>query len=327
MAWLSLTLDVPDAHSELAQSLMYDFGASGLELRDGEHQVMPQVRPPLPGEAIIVAYFEDPAAAQGARDAVERRIPGTRSALAAVVERDWSTEWRSLIKSVTVGRLWVGPPWDRAQAPAGKVCLVIEPKMAFGTGDHPTTLLCLQAVDEFLASRPGSSVLDVGTGTGVLAFAARRLGAGRTVGIDTDAHSVELAKEGALENGLQPGVDLELSDAALDQVDGTFDLVLANILANTLVALAPALAKRVAGRLVLAGVLVPQAELVSRAFVAEGLVPAGQTVQGEWIRLDFDAAPPPRRRARPPASAPARARPISPVRARAQRKLQRGRSR
>jgi ribosomal protein L11 methyltransferase len=323
MAWLSLTLDVPDAHSELAQSLMYDFGAAGLELRDADQLVMPQVRAPLPGEAIIVAYFEDAAAAQGARDAAERRIPGTRSALDPVVERDWSSEWRSLIKSVTVGRLWVGPPWDRAQAPAGKVCLVIEPKMAFGTGDHPTTSLCLQAVDEFLAARPGSSVLDVGTGTGVLAFAARKLGAGRTVGIDTDAHSVELAKEGALENGLQPEVDLELSDAALDEVAGTFDLVLANIVANTLIALAPALAKRTAGRLVLSGVLVPQAELVSQAFVAEGMVAAGQTVQGEWIRLDFDAAPRPRRRA--PARPPGRARSVSPVRARAQRKLQRGR--
>jgi ribosomal protein L11 methyltransferase len=164
--------------------------------------------------------------------------------------------------------------------------VVVEPKMAFGTGDHPTTALCLEAVDTFLAAHPGASVLDVGTGTGVLAFAAAKLGAGRTVGVDTDPHSVELAREGALENGV-PRV--ELSDAPLERLSGRFDLVLANILANTLVALAPALAARTGTRLVLSGVLVSQAEQVTAAFLAEGLVPAGQVVQGEWIRLDFDA--------------------------------------
>jgi len=242
-------------------------------------------------------------------------VPGTRSALQPVVERDWSTEWRGLIKAVTVGRLWVGPPWLRAKAPRGKVCLVIEPKMAFGTGDHPTTALCLQAVDAFLLERPGATVLDVGTGTGVLAFAAAKLGAGRTVGIDTDAHSVELAREGARENDV-PAV--ELSTAPLEEVVGRFDLVLANILANTLVALAPQLASRVKRRLVLAGVLVPQAEVVSQAFVALGLRPVGQTVHGEWIRLDFDA--PPEVRAR---KARVKAKARSPVRARAQQKLRR----
>jgi ribosomal protein L11 methyltransferase len=309
MPWLSLTLDVPEPLSELAQSLVYDFGASGLELRDSEHQVMPQVRAPLPGEAIIVAYFDEAGAARGAREVVERRIPGARTALAPVVERDWSTAWRSLIKSVTVGRLWVGPPWEKAQAPADKVQLIIEPKMAFGTGDHPTTSLCLQAVDDFLAQHPGASVLDVGTGTGVLAFAARKLGASRAVGIDTDAHSVQLAREAALENELP---EVELSDAPLEQVAGPFDLVLANILANTLVALAPALAARVGRRLVLAGVLVPQAEQVTAAFVAEGLVPVGQVVQGEWIRLDFEPAKAPRRSGK---------KPVSPTRARAAKKL------
>jgi ribosomal protein L11 methyltransferase len=320
MAWHTLTLDVAEAQSELAQSLMYDFGASGLEYRDGEHQVVPQVRSPGPGEAIIIAYFDDRGAARRAKDAALARFAGARGAVAPVEERDWSVEWRSLIKSVTVGRLWVGPPWDRASTPPGKVCLVIEPKMAFGTGDHPTTSLCLRAVDDFLLGRPGCSVLDVGTGTGVLAFAAKKLGAGRTVGVDNDPQAVELAREAARENGLGPG-DVELSLAPLEAVEGTFDLVLANILANTLVALAPELARRVSRRLVVAGVLVPQAEEVSRAFVAEGLVPAGQTVEGEWIRLDFDAPTPGRR---PGKTRPAR-KPGSPVRARAQRRLERGR--
>ena len=192
--------------------------------------------------------------------------------------------WKRLIRPVTVGRLWVGPPWENP--PAGKVCLFIEPKMAFGTGDHPTTSLCLAAVDDFLATHPRCSVLDVGTGTGVLAFAAKKLGAGRVVGTDHDPIAVELAKECAAENGLE---GLELSGKPLGAVKGKFDLVLANILANTLVALAPQLAAKAKGRVVLSGVLVPQADEVAAAFVGCGLKPVGRTVQGEWIRLDFES--------------------------------------
>lgn len=182
-------------------------------------------------------------------------------------------------------RLWVGPPWEKPNAPADKVCLFIEPKMAFGTGDHPTTSLCLAAVDDFMATHPGADVLDVGTGTGVLAFAAKKLGANRVVGTDNDPVAVQLAKECAEENGL---TGVELSTKTLHGVDGQFDLVLANILANTLVELAPLIAPKVKQRLVLAGTLVPQEAEVTTAFVKQGLKPAGTVVQGEWIRIDLE---------------------------------------
>ena len=191
-----------------------------------------------------------------------------------------------MLESVTVGRLWVGPPWEKATAPRDKVCIFIEPKMAFGTGDHPTTSLCLAAVDTFMGNNPGASVLDVGTGTGVLAFAARKLGASRCVGIDNDVTSVELAKECAEENGIE---GVELSTKTLHGIEGQFDLVLANILANTLCELAPLIAPKVKKHLVLAGVLVPQAEEVTAAYVKCGLKHAGNTAIGEWIRLEFDA--------------------------------------
>ena len=295
MGWVVLTVDVPERKSELAQSLMHDFGAAGLELREWGQKVMPQVRAPAKGESIVIAYFEARAQATRARREVKRQIPLARIKLEDVVERDWSLEWKKQIKSVTVGRLWVGPPWERDSAPSDKVRLFIEPKMAFGTGDHPTTKLCLAAIDEFLAANPGASVLDVGTGTGVLAMAAKKLGAARTVATDNDPVAVELAIECSKENGIE---GLELSTRPLDAVTGRFDLVVANILANTLIELAPKLAKKVAGRLVLAGVLTPQADEVTAAFVEAGLVHRCDTVEGEWVRLDFDAAKPGRRRPR-----------------------------
>lgn len=285
MAWYSLTVDVPESENELAQSVLYDNGATGLEVRDSLHQTVLSVRAPGKGEAILIAYFEDKSDAAAAQEELTEKVAGARFALEDVVERDWSVEWRNQIKSVTVGRLWVGPPWEKETAPKDKVCLFIEPKMAFGTGDHPTTTLCLKAVDSFMGSHAGASVLDVGTGTGVLAFAAKKLGANRCLGIDNDVTSVELAKECAQENGIE---GVELSTKTLHGIDGQFDLVLANILANTLVELAPLIAPKVKQRLVLAGVLVHQAEEVTAAFTACGLKHAGNETIGEWIRIEFD---------------------------------------
>ena len=282
--YVSVTVDLPEADSELLQSLLHDWGALGLEVRDAEAPPMPGVRAPLAGEAIVIAFFDRSDAAEEALAEVKVAFPHARPSLEAVPTQDWSNAWKALIRSVEVGRLWVGPPWEVDKAPPGKQRVVIEPKMAFGTGDHPTTSLCLEAVDEFLAAHPGASVLDVGTGTGVLAIAARKLGAGRVVGVDNDAMSVELALENAAANQAER---LELSGKTLEAIDGTFELVVANILANTLVALAPLICQKSTHRVVLAGVLVPQRAEVEAAYLAQGLLPVGAKTQGEWICLSL----------------------------------------
>lgn len=282
--YLSLTVDLAEALAERLQDLLHESGALGLEVRDREAPPMPGVRGPAPGEAIVVAFYDTKEAADEALRWVGEDFPDARVVLAEVVNEDWSQSWKALIKATVVGRLWVGPPWDVAQAPPGALRIVIEPKMAFGTGDHPTTALCLRAVDDFMAEHPGASVLDVGTGTGVLAIAAKRLGAARVVGTDNDAMSVTLARENAEVNGT---LDVELSGKPLDQISGTFDLVLANILANTLVELAPLIAPKVVKRLVLAGILAPQADEVTASYEALGLTAAGRAQDGSWVRLDF----------------------------------------
>jgi ribosomal protein L11 methyltransferase len=282
--YLSLTVELPEDQSEAVQDLLHEEGAMGLEVRDREAPPMPGVRGPNPGEAIVIAYFEEADTAEAVRAQVAEDFPGARLLLEEKPQQDWSNEWKALIKSVQVGRLWVGPPWEADAAPQDKVRIVIEPKMAFGTGDHPTTSLCLAAIDAYMASHPGASVLDVGTGTGVLAIAAKKLGASRVVGTDNDPTSVELAHENASVNGTP---ELELSGKELSQVKGPFDLVVANILANTLIALAPLIAPKVKDRLVLAGVLAPQKAEVEAAYRAQGLIPEAGAAQGEWVRLDF----------------------------------------
>lgn len=286
MAYVSLTLEVPARDAELLQDALHELDAAGLEVRDGEALPMPGQRQPKAGGALVVAYFATRPKAAKAWKAVQRAFPKAQGTLEGVEDRDWSTEWRSQIRPVQVGRLWVGPPWEKAKAPKDKVQLIIEPKMAFGTGDHPTTSLCLAAVDDFMRAHPKATVLDVGTGSGVLALAAKKLGAGRTVGTDNDPVCVELSKENAQVNRVE---GVAFSTQTLDKVKGSFDLVLANILANTLIALAPLIAPKVKKRLVLAGVLLPQRAEVEAAFVAQGLKSTQQQTSGDWIRLDFDA--------------------------------------
>jgi len=285
--YFSLTVELPEAEAELAEDALHELGAMGLEVRDREAPPMPGVRGPAAGESLIVAYFSDGEEAESAREELAERFPGARLALEEKPQEDWSNAWKALIKSVQVGRLWVGPPWDAAQAPQHQLCIVIEPKMAFGTGDHPTTFLCLAAVDDFMRDHPGASVLDVGTGTGVLAIAAKKLGAGRVVGTDNDPMSVTLAQENA---GVNATPDVEFSGRELTRVEGIFDLVVANILANTLVELAPLIGPKVGKRLILAGVLAHQKVEVEQAYVAQGLVPEPGAQQGEWVRLDFHRA-------------------------------------
>ncbi|MCP3139174.1 50S ribosomal protein L11 methyltransferase [Pyxidicoccus xibeiensis] len=282
--YLSLTVELPEEASESVQDLLHEAGALGLEVRDREGPLMPGVRAPQAGEAIVIGYFDERETAEDAQEQVQEAFPEARVGLSEQPQQDWSNEWKSLIKSVHVGRLWVGPPWDVKNAPEAAVRLVIEPKMAFGTGDHPTTALCLAAVDAYMKDHPGASVLDVGTGTGVLAIAAKKLGAGRVVATDNDPVSVELAQENQADNGTP---DIEVSGKELTAVDGTFDLVLANILANTLIELAPLIAAKVKDRLVLAGVLAHQRTDVEAAYQKLGLTLLPGDSQGEWVRIDL----------------------------------------
>jgi ribosomal protein L11 methyltransferase len=163
--------------------------------------------------------------------------------------------------------------------------VVLDPGMAFGTGTHPTTSLCLAALSELLSVRHGAAVLDVGTGSGLLAIAAAKLGAGRVAGNDNDPVAVAVARENAARNGAA----VELTTDPVPALRGPFDVVVANILANTLVELAPQLAAQLApgGVVLLSGILAPQEEEVRAAYLAQGLarLSGGDRRDGEWSLL------------------------------------------
>lgn len=174
---------------------------------------------------------------------------------------------REVFLPVTTERLWVGPPWAKDR-PSGKHHIEIDSRGAFGTGNHPTTYGCLEAVDRFLRNHPGASVLDVGTGTGVLAIAAALLGARSVLAIDIDPAAVATAER----NARLHGVEIEVTSQRLEDVDGSFDLVVANIRPEPLIALAGELASRTVRRLVVSGVLPREREPVEAAFLQTSLL-------------------------------------------------------
>jgi ribosomal protein L11 methyltransferase len=291
--FFTLTVELPADHAELAEGLLHEAGCLGLEVRDAETKPMPGQRAPGPGQALLVAYFQARADAEQVQADLADELTGARFDIEGQQDQDWSESWKAQIKATQAGRLWVGPPWLEAEAPGKALKIVIEPGMAFGTGDHPTTHFCLEAVDRALSERHGASVLDVGTGSAVLAIAARKLGAGRVVGTDNDPVAIRVAQENAARNGTP---EVELSTAELHEVQGTFDLVLANILANTLCDLAVPVAAKVAprGLLVLAGILGQQADEVIAAYVAQGLALRTRVLRGDkdgvnhWAMLELE---------------------------------------
>jgi ribosomal protein L11 methyltransferase len=274
----SLTLETAAALAEERAAALFDLGASGVEVRDGEGTPMPGAVLPPPGRALLVAWFAERAAAEAARAA-------HGGALAEVADEDWGEGWKKDLRPLDVGRVRVRPSWIDAPPPPGFVEVVLDPGMAFGTGSHPTTALCLAALSDLLLARPGAAVLDVGTGSGLLAIAARKLGAGRVAANDEDPVAVAVARENAARNAAA----LELTGDPVQAIAGTFDVVVANILANVLVALAPALAAKLApgGVLLLSGILAPQEAEVRAAHLAEGLapLPGGDRRDGEWSLL------------------------------------------
>jgi len=202
-------------------------------------------------------------------------------AVSAVPGRDAGSVWVLNIRPVQIGRLRIIP----AAAPARPGDLRLVESAAFGTGLHPTTRLCLEILDDIIQSSPPQAMLDVGTGSGILALAALRLGVPSATGIDIDAPSLAVAGENARLNQLDGC--LRLTAGGPDMIDGTWPLVVANVLAAPLIEMAPALVRRVGhqGHLVLSGIPAGVQEDVYRAYRHLGMRHLRTTAAETWTAL------------------------------------------
>jgi ribosomal protein L11 methyltransferase len=206
-----------------------------------------------------------------------------------VEEADWADAWKAYFPVMRVGRrLVIRPTWRRHRRAPDDVVLALDPGMAFGTGLHPTTRLCLAGV-EALADRgvlEGARVLDVGCGSGILAIAALKLGAATAIGLDTDPIAIEATLANARRNALVRRV--RVREGSLPSGDRPFDVVLANLIAGLLVPLADGLFRELVprGHLLASGIFVDREGDVRDAFESAGLAVTGRTAEGDWVALE-----------------------------------------
>jgi len=234
------------------------------------------------GEETRLAWFDvDTHASAQLLDSLQRAgIDESACQLHELEETDWTTAWQKDWQAMAIGdSLWVRPSFCEP-APAGKIDIVLDPGMAFGTGTHPTTRLCLQAIEHICRARPISSLLDMGAGSGILAIAALKLGVGSALAIDMAEESVAACRTNADINGVT--LDVQWTDTPPAAM---FELVIANILAGPLIDMAPALAACTKRMLVLSGLLTEQMESVQQAYEAQGLILHERHTEGEWAAL------------------------------------------
>jgi ribosomal protein L11 methyltransferase len=205
--------------------------------------------------------------------------PVSEVAVRRVADEDWLESWKAQFTPIRIGPFFVRPSWSDARAEG--IALVLDPGMAFGTGLHPTTRQCLEVVGGM--DLAGRSVLDVGTGSGILAIAAAKRGAAPVVGIDVDPLAVKAARENAERNG----VAVDVRDGSAADVEGRYGVVLANLVADVIVAIAPDLRARLAdgGTLVCAGIVAEKEPRVVEALGSLGLAVAGRDQRDDWVSL------------------------------------------
>lgn len=273
--WFALDAEAQAEAREAVEYALMEAGAMGTETNDAGDQLR------------VTGYFEHKPNRETVRaelaDALRLyELPSTSVRtldLREVADQDWLGEWKKSWQPVAVGlRFIIAPPW--AEVAAGdRLVIRIEPGMAFGTGTHETTRLCLAGIEQYFS---GGSFLDVGTGTGILAIAAAKLfPEARIEACDTDAEAVAIARENALLNDV---AQIEFRIGTIAETTASADLVCANLTADVIAPLLPALLGVTCGRLILSGILDTQAEVVNARIQELGIAAPLATMQdGEWV--------------------------------------------
>ena len=276
--WTAVVVTTSDDLAEAVGSMLTDLGAPGLVIEDVSD-----------GTRITAHFLGDVPL-----DAIERfcselpeHFPGSarpRIRVEALPDADWAENWKLHFPPLAIGeRLYVHPPWIE-EIPGGRVAVVIDPGMAFGTGHHASTLGCLLLLDRAMIAVSATRVLDIGTGSGILAIAAAKLGAREVWAVDTDPEACRVARANADANRVAARIQICPS---LEAVSGVFDIVLANLFAQQLVELAREISNRVrpGGFAIGSGILAEEADTVARAWEGAGLAPFARHEEAGWMTI------------------------------------------
>lgn len=308
--WAQVSWEVPESMIDDISEFLIEYSPDGVVTENLTLDTFSLESLEEPSTRTVTAFFE-------ADDTLEAKVAAVCSyiretgpsysgfifrepAISYIKEEDWSSSWKSNFKPTRIGkRLVVKPTWEEYPENAGDIILELDPGMAFGTGTHPTTRLCMEVLEKIffqegtyrhITGNGHLRVLDVGTGSGILGITAARLGASHVLAIDIDAQALEVAQENIILNGAEKTV--MVADTPLTRVEGCYDIIVANILAEELVKMAPELVKRVSrgGFLILSGILTEKEELVERGFSMQEITLTEITREDEWSCMTYRLA-------------------------------------
>lgn len=282
--WIAVDVFVDAVASEAVESAFNELDALGTEidwlsLKKGE-------------PACITGFFDQAPDDVEIRDAVVHSLVNYgfsaaqlfRTASRVVEETDWLAEWKKYWRPTEVGKFIVAPPWEAIDG-IDKIIIRVEPNMAFGTGTHETTQLCLQAISDLYS--PTMSMLDVGTGTGILAIAAGKLGGRGILACDTDEDSVKIARENASLNGVG---EIDFFIGSIDESTREFDFVCANLTFDVISPMLPLLFDKSKQFLVLSGILVTQEDEIRERLRDLNIEDYQSAHSGEWLSVTVSRA-------------------------------------
>jgi ribosomal protein L11 methyltransferase len=281
-SWLQVSLNAPPSALDVISNFLIERGSPGVVIKRNEVQAF--FARPIKASALerdIQRFFRK----------IEEIYPGiTERSLRwrILKERNWNTSWRKFFSPQKVGKsFWIGPPWIAPPPKPDRKVIIIEPGMAFGTGTHATTRGCLEFLERTvsLLGPENCTALDAGTGSGILAIALAKLGVGRVWAVDNDPVARKVAKLNMRRNHVQKVVKVVGSDVG--KVKGKFNIVVANLTAESLIALSGTLQRKVSskGYLILSGILGTKAREVVAYFASTGLTLVAEKRKRNWITL------------------------------------------
>jgi ribosomal protein L11 methyltransferase len=290
-SWGELRVEVHPFFAEAVANFLIELGSPGV--------IQEEIRKP-PKRERIIAYFSNDRSLKKKKEKIQVYLRSLCQPprhfftvhLRIIQQEDWAETWKVNFKTTHVTpSLVVKPPWEEHPPKKGEIVIEVDPGMAFGTGSHPSTRMCLQALEEAIPSfRHHPSLLDVGTGSGILAIAAQKMGAKRILAVDTDPTAIACAEKNTLANGIHSAIDFR--PGSLKGIRRIFDIVVANLLPQELLSLASSLPKRVSSRgiLIVSGLLRSQKKEIHKALASHGLNVQGLKESKGWVCLVFARA-------------------------------------